>query len=73
VVVFDLNNINKVLLITSKDFRASIFESVITLLQDARISYCFLSERWLPDKINIDTARYFSRLENWKRFIDASL
>lgn len=70
VLAFKLNNINKVLLITSKDFREPIFEPVITFLQNARISYYFLSESWLPDKINSDAARYFLRLENWKRFID---
>lgn len=73
VVVFELNDINKVLLITSKDFQESVFEPVTALLEGAKISYCFLAERWLPDKINSDIARYFFRLENWKRFIDATI
>ena len=73
VVAFELNDINKVLLITSKDFQESVFEPVTALLEGAKISYCFLSEKWLPDKINSDTARYFLRLENWKNFIDATL
>jgi hypothetical protein len=73
VVAFELNDINKVLLITSKDFQESVFEPLITLLENAKISYCFLAERWLPDKINSDTARYFFRLENWKRFCHANL
>ena len=71
-VAFELNDINKVLLITSQDFREPVFEPIIALLQDARISHCFLSEGWLPDKLNSDIARYFSRLGNWKRFINAS-
>ena len=67
-VVFELSDINKVLLITGKDFQESVFEPITTLLEVATISHCFLSERWLPDKINSDIARYFSRLENWSRF-----
>jgi len=71
VVAFGLNDINKVLLIVSKDFQESTFEPIAALLEVAEISYCFLSERWLPDKINSDTARYFFRLENWTRFQDS--
>ena len=70
-VVFELSDINKVLLITSKDFQESVFERVTHLLEVATISHCFLSERWLPDKINSDTAQYFFRLENWNRFRDS--
>ncbi len=68
VVDFDLNDINKVILITSKDFREPIFESITSLLEVATINHCFLSERWLPDNISSDTRRYFFRLENWSRF-----
>ena len=67
-VVFELNDIKKVSLITSKGFPESAFKPVTTLLESAEISYCFLSERWLPNKINTDIARYFFRLENWARF-----
>jgi len=38
------------------------------LLQNKRIEYTSLSERWLSDNILPDTARYFFRIENWGKF-----
>jgi len=65
---FDLNSINKVLLITSRNFKKSKFKDVVRILKSKGIEYCFLSERWLPDNIASDTMRYFIRIENWKKF-----
>jgi hypothetical protein len=65
---FNLKDINKVLLITSKDFREAAFDGLITLLQSKRIEYTSLSERWLSDNILPDTARYFFRIEDWGKF-----
>lgn len=65
---FELKDINKVLLITSKNFRRSTFDDIITLLQSKRVEYTFLSEKWLPDNVLSDTARYFFRIENWGKF-----
>jgi hypothetical protein len=66
---FDLADINKVLLITSRDFKESTFEDVVTILKSKDIEYCFLSEKWLSDNILPDTTRYFFRIENWRKFI----
>jgi len=66
---FDLKDINKVLLITSRDFKKSTFENVIWILESKDIEYCLLSEKWLPDNILPDTTRYFFRIENWSEFI----
>ena len=42
---FDLEDINIVLLITSMDFKESIFEDVFRILKCKGIEYCFLSEK----------------------------
>lgn len=65
---FNLKDINKVLYITSKDFREPTFNDIVTFLHNKGIEYTFLSERWLPDNILSDTARYFFRMENWGEF-----
>jgi hypothetical protein len=66
---FNLEDINKVLLITSRGFNESKFEDVVRILKSKNIECCFLSEKWIPDKIQSDTIRYFHRIENWKKFI----
>lgn len=68
-VVFDLADIKKLILVTGRGFPESIFEPLLVPLEDAKISYVFLSEKWLSDKINVDIARYFSRLEKWQGFL----
>jgi len=65
---FDLNDINKVFLITSRDFKEPIFEDVVKILKSKDIEYCFLSEKWLVDNIAPDITRYFFRIENWNGF-----
>lgn len=65
---FDLADINKVLLITSRDFKESTFEDVVTILKSKDIEYCFLSERWLANNVIPDITRYFFRIENWNEF-----
>lgn len=65
---FDLGDINKVLLITSRDFKESTFENVVRILKSKDIEYCFLSEKWLPDNIMPDITRYFFRVEDWREF-----
>lgn len=66
---FDLEDINKVLLVMSRDFKESTFEDVVRVLKSKGIEYCFLSEKWLPDNVLSDTIAYFFRIENWKNFI----
>jgi hypothetical protein len=73
VLTFEFKDINKVLLVKSRNFTEPAFKSVIAPLQNAKIAFCFLSERWLPDKIESDTVRYFTRLENWENFIHVFL
>ena len=65
---YNLKDINKVLLITNKDFREPAFDDIILLLQSKETGYMFLSEKWLSDNILSDTARYFFRIENWEKF-----
>lgn len=65
---FDLKDINKVLLIKSKDFKESSFKDVVRILKNKGIEYRFLSERWLADNIIPDITRYFFRIENWEKF-----
>lgn len=65
---FDLKDVNKVLLIKSRDFKESSFKEVVRILKNKGIEYCFLSERWLGDNIIPDITRYFFRIENWEKF-----
>lgn len=65
---FEDKDINKVLLITSRDFKEYTFEGFVTRLKDRGIKYCFLSEKWLPNNILPDVTRYFFRIENWSKF-----
>lgn len=65
---FDVNDINKVFLITSRDFQESIFDEVTKLLRSKGIRHSFLSVRWLHDNILSDIPRYFYRIENWSKF-----
>jgi len=66
---FDLKDINKVIFITSGNFREPTFKNVVKILKNKNIEYCFLSEKWLPDNIFTDTTRYFFRIENREKFI----
>ncbi|HBE45253.1 MAG TPA: hypothetical protein DDW17_07370 [Deltaproteobacteria bacterium] len=67
---FDLQDINKVLLITNWKFgiRESSFKGVIKLLKSRDIEYIFLSERSLSDNIVTDMASYLLRIRGWKHF-----
>jgi len=65
---FEDNDINKVLLITSRDFRKSAFKEVVSTLKTRDVGYYFLSEIWLSDREAPDQARYFFRIENWRKF-----
>ena len=65
---FDLEDINKVLFITSKDFREPTFDEVAKLLKSKDVKYGFLSVRWLHNNIIPDITRYFYRIEIWSKF-----
>ena len=65
---FDLGDINKVLLITSRDFKEPTFEDVAMILKSKDVEYCFLSEKWLAGNVIPDITRYFFRIENWNEF-----
>lgn len=65
---FDLEDINRVLLITSRNCREPEFEDVVRVLRSNAIEFCFLSERWLSDKMVTDMTSYLYRLRGWRRF-----
>jgi hypothetical protein len=65
---FDLEDINKVLLITSRNFRESAFRDVVKALKDKDIEYIFLAERWLSDNIVTDMTSYLLRIRGWRKF-----
>ncbi|MGB7532605.1 MAG: hypothetical protein WA977_06465 [Halobacteriota archaeon] len=65
---FNLKDINKILLITNKDFREPAFDDITPLLQSKGTEYTFLSEKWLSDNVLSDTIKYFFRIENWEKF-----
>jgi len=64
---FDLEDINRVLLITSRHFRELSFKDVVKALRSRRIEYSFLSERWLSDNTVTDMTSYLSRIRNWRK------
>jgi len=65
---FDLTDINKVLFITSGNYKESAFASVVETLENKDIEYCFISERWLSDNMVTDMTRYLMRIRCWKKF-----
>lgn len=65
---FSLEDINKVLLITNRNFRESAFENAAKALKSKGVEYIFLSERWLSDNIVTDMTRYLFRIRGWKKF-----
>ena len=65
---FDLEDINEMLLVISRDFRKSAFKEVIELLKSKDIEYIFLSQRWLSDNIVTDMTSYLFRIRGWKKF-----
>jgi len=65
---FDLFDINKVLLITSRSFRESAFGGVVKVLRGMSIEYSFLSERWLSDNMVSDMTSYLLRIKGWRKF-----
>lgn len=69
-VKFDLADINKVLLITSRNFKEAKFKDVVKAIKSKRIEYYFLSERWLSDNTVTDMTSYLLRTKNWRKFIN---
>ena len=67
-VKFDLADINKVLLITSRNLREATFKDVVKAIKSNGIVYSFLSERWLSDNIVTDMTSYLLRIRNWRKF-----
>ena len=65
---FDLADITKVLLITSRDFREETFKDVVKAIKSKGIKYSFLSERWLSDNTVTDMTSYLLRIRNWRKF-----
>lgn len=65
---FELANINKVLLITSRNLKESAFRGVIKALKGNGVEYTFLSERWLLDNMVTDMRNYLIRTRGWKKF-----
>ena len=67
-VKFDLEDVHKVLLITSRNFRESAFKDVVEALESKGIEYIFLSETWLPDNAVTDMTSYLLRIRGWNKF-----
>lgn len=65
---FELVDINKVIFVTSRNFRESAFKSVVKALKSKGINYIFLSERWLSDNIVTDMTSYLLRIRGWNKF-----
>ncbi len=65
---FDLADINKVLLITSRYFKESAFKNVVKASKNKGIEHIFLSERSLPDNNVTDMTSYLLRMRGWKKF-----
>lgn len=65
---FNLMDINKVLLITSRHFKESAFESIVKVLKSKSIKYIFLSERLLSNNTVSDMTGYILRMRSWKKF-----
>lgn len=65
---FDLEDINEVLLITSRDFKESAFKNIVKILTSMGVAYSFLSERWLSDNILTDMTSYLFRIKGWNKF-----
>lgn len=61
-------NINKVLLITSKNFKEPAVKNVVKILKNKGIEYIFLSERWLSDNMVTSIASYLYRIRCWNKF-----
>jgi hypothetical protein len=69
---FDLEDIKKALLITSKNFRQSAFRDVINVLKNKGVEYIFLSERRLSDNMVTDMTSYLCRIRGWSKFNKAA-
>jgi hypothetical protein len=65
---FDLTDINKVLLITTRHYKGSASAIVVETLENKDIEYCFISGRWLSDNMVTDMIRYLMRIRGWKKF-----
>lgn len=65
---FNSEDINKVLLIISKDFRELAYKGIIKTLTNNNIAYSFLSERWLRDNMVSDMTSYLLRIKGWNKF-----
>ena len=65
---FDLEDINRVLLITSRNFGGPAFKNVVKTLKDKGIGYTFLSERWLSNNDVTDMKSYLIRIRGWRKF-----
>jgi hypothetical protein len=70
---FELADINKVILVTSRNFRTLAFKSVVKALKRRSINYVFLSETWLSDNIVTDMTSYLLRMRGWKKFNNLAL
>jgi hypothetical protein len=65
---FDLEDIIRVLLITSRNFGGLAFKNVVKTLKNNGIGYTFLSERWLSDNDVTDMRSYLIRTRGWRKF-----
>jgi len=65
---FELVDINKLILVTSRNFREAAFKNVVKALKSKGVNYIFLSEKWLPDNIVTDMTSYLFRIKGWNKF-----
>ena len=64
---FELVDINKVILVTSRTFREPAFKNVTKTLKNKSINYIFLPERWLSDNMVTDMTSYLLRIKGWDK------
>lgn len=65
---FELADINRVIIVTSKNFKESVFKNVVKAIRSKGINYIFLSERQFSDNIVTDMTSYLLRIRGWDKF-----
>jgi hypothetical protein len=65
---FQFKDINKVIFITSRNFRKSTFRDIVRMLEIEGIEFTFIVEKWFPDNVVTDMTSYVLRVRRWKKF-----
>lgn len=65
---FELVDIHRVIIVTSRSFKESAFKNVVKAIRSKGINYIYLSERQLSDNIVTDMTSYLLRIRGWDKF-----